>query len=110
MLESSPSGKHGTLPGLPAMPGIPSAPGIRTEVRVERAVLLHDHDDVLDLLDPRQRGGSLDPPPLVAPTAAPAMSPTAMRPTRKKTLSLLEFFSNESLIVPTPAATRLRLR
>ena len=33
--------------------GIPSAPGVRAEVLVERPVLLHDHDDVLDLVDAR---------------------------------------------------------
>jgi hypothetical protein len=30
---------------------MPSGSRERSEVRVERAVLLHDHDDVLDLLD-----------------------------------------------------------
>ena len=29
--------------------------GIRSEVAVERTILLHDHDDVLDLVDPDQR-------------------------------------------------------
>ena len=41
--------------GTPFFIGIPSAPGIRAEERVERAVLLHDHDDVADLVDPLER-------------------------------------------------------
>ena len=40
---------------VPCLIGIPSAPGIRPEVRVERAVLLHDDHDVLDLVDPLTR-------------------------------------------------------
>ena len=50
----------------PAVPHRESVrPGVRPEVGVERAVLLHDHHDVLDRVDPgrrvaRDRGGRLD--------------------------------------------------
>ena len=43
-------GHAGALPN-------PVRTGIRAEVGVEGAVLLHDHDHVPDLVDPRERVG-----------------------------------------------------
>jgi hypothetical protein len=47
----------GNFAWVPGQPGDAVSPGVGAEVGVKRAVLLHDHDHVADLVDPVGGGG-----------------------------------------------------